>query len=122
MEAGGLDRSVAELPREKYPSRTWGAEDMNGMIMNGIMMYVIWLVGPVLQIILLIFMIQRRLHVVFPRFFSYIVFQVVISGVLFGIYRFYHQNNFDAYCTSNSINVLLSDTENDETLHHLIYH
>ena len=93
---------------------------MNGMIMNGIMMYVIWLVGPVLQIILLIFMIQRRLHVVFPRFFSYIVFQVVKSGVLFGIYRFYHQNYFDAYWTGNAISVLLSVTVMDEILHNLL--
>ena len=93
---------------------------MNGMTMNGIMMYVIWLVGPVLQITLLIFMIQRRLHVVFPRFFSYIVFQVVKSGVLFGIYRFYHQNYFDAYWTGNAISVLLSVTVMDEILHNLL--
>ena len=93
---------------------------MNGMIMNGIMMYVIWLVGPVLQITLLVLMIQRRLHVVFPRFFSYIVFQVVTSGVLFGIYRYYHQNYFDAYWTGNAISVLLSVTVMDEILHSLL--
>ena len=93
---------------------------MNGMIMNGIMMYVIWLVGPVLQITLLVLMIQRRLHVVFPRFFSYIVFQVVKSGVLFGIYRYYHQNYFDAYWTGNAISVLLSVTVMDEILHSLL--
>lgn len=88
--------------------------------MNGIMMYVIWLVGPVLQITLLVLMIQRRLHVVFPRFFSYIVFQVVKSGVLFGIYRYYHQNYFDAYWTGNAISVLLSVTVMDEILHNLL--
>ena len=88
--------------------------------MNGIMMYVIWLVGPVLQITLLVLMIQRRLHVVFPRFFSYIVFQVVKSGVLFGIYRYYHQNYFDAYWTGNAISVLLSVTVMDEILHSLL--
>jgi hypothetical protein len=92
-----------------------GAEEM-----NGIMMYVIWLVGPVLQITLLIFMTQRRLHVVFPRFFSYIVFQVVKSGVLFGIYRYYHENYFDAYWTGNAISVLLSVTVMDEILHNLL--
>jgi len=93
---------------------------MNGMIMNGITMYVIWLVGPVLQITLLIFMTQRRLHVVFPRFFSYVVFQVVKSGVLFGIYRYYHENYFDAYWTGNAISVLLSVTVMDEILHNLL--
>src|SRR5467141_1031993 len=50
--------------------------------MNGIM-YVSWLVGPVLQTTLLIFMIRRKLQVVFPRFFSYIVLQIVKSGILF---------------------------------------
>jgi hypothetical protein len=90
------------------------------MIMNGIMMYVIWLVGPVLQITLLIFMTQRRLHVVFPRFFSYIVFQVLKSGVLFAIYRYYHDNYFDAYWTGNAISVLLSVAVMDEILHNLL--
>jgi hypothetical protein len=93
---------------------------MNGMIMNAVMMYVIWLVGPVLQIMLLIFMIQRRLHVVFPRFFSYIVFQVLKSGVLFAIYRYYHDNYFDAYWTGNAISVLLSVAVMDEILHNLL--
>ena len=88
--------------------------------MNGITMYVIWLVGPVLQITLLIFMTQRRLHVVLPRFFSYIVFQVVKSGVLFGIYRGYQENYFDAYWTGNAISVLLSVTVMDEILHNLL--
>jgi hypothetical protein len=97
-----------------------GAEDMNGMTMNGIMMYVIWLVGPVLQITLLVLMIQRRLHVVFPRFFSYIVFQVLKSGVLFAIYRYYHDNYFDAYWTGNAISVLLSVAVMDEILHNLL--
>jgi hypothetical protein len=90
------------------------------MIMNGIMMYVIWLVGPVLQITLLTFMTQRRLHVVFPRFFSYIVFQVLKSGVLFAIYRYYHDNYFDAYWTGNAISVLLSVAVMDEILHNLL--
>ena len=83
-------------------------------------MYVIWLVGPVLQITLLIFMTQRRLHVVFPRFFSYIVFQVLKSGVLFAIYRYYHDNYFDAYWTGNAISVLLSVAVMDEILHNLL--
>ena len=83
-------------------------------------MYVIWLVGPVLQITLLTFMTQRRLHVVFPRFFSYIVFQVLKSGVLFAIYRYYHDNYFDAYWTGNAISVLLSVAVMDEILHNLL--
>lgn len=83
-------------------------------------MYVSWLVGPALQITLLIFMMQRKLHVVFPRFFSYIIFQIVKSGVLFAIYRYYHENYFDAYWTGNAISVLLAIAVMDEILRNLL--
>src|ERR1700678_4795726 len=88
--------------------------------MNGIIMYASWLVGPVLQITLLVFMIRRKLHAVFPRFFSYIVFQIVKSGILFVIYRYREGNYFDAYWTGNAISVLLAVTVMDEILHHLL--
>jgi hypothetical protein len=83
-------------------------------------MYVSWLVGPVLQITLLIFMIRRELQVVFPRFFSYIVLQLVKSGILFLIYRYNHENYFDAYWSGNAISVLLAVTVMDEILHNLL--
>jgi len=82
-------------------------------------MYVSWLVGPALQITLLTFMIQRRLHLVLPRFSSYILFQVVKSGILFVIYHYYDGSYFDAYWTGNAISVLLAVTVMDEILHHL---
>jgi hypothetical protein len=87
--------------------------------MNGIM-YVSWLVGPVLQITLIVFMIRRKLQVVFPRFFSYIVLQIVKSGILFLIYRYYPENYFDAYWSGNAISVLLAVTVMDEILHNLL--
>ena len=83
------------------------------------LMYVSWLVGPALQITLLTFMIQRKLHVVFPRFFSYILFQIVKSGFLFVIYRYYDGSYFDAYWAGNAISVLLAVTVMDELLHNL---
>jgi len=89
---------------------------MTGMMM----MYVSWLVGPLLQFTLLIFMLRRKLQAVFPRFFSYIVFQIVKSVILFGIYRYDHENYFDAYWTGNAISVLLSVTVMDEILHNLL--
>jgi len=92
----------------------FGAEAMNEAI------NVIWFLGPVLQIALLVFMIRRRLHPVFPRFFSYIVFQLVKSGVLFAVYRYRHENYFDAYWTGNAISVLLAVTVMDEILHNLL--
>ena len=84
------------------------------------MMYASWLVGPVLQLTLVIFMLRRKRHTVFPRFFSYIVFQIVKSGILFEIYRYNHENYFDAYWTGNAISVLLSVTVMDEILHNLL--
>jgi hypothetical protein len=83
-------------------------------------MYLSWLVGPVLQITLLTFMVRRKLHLVFPRFFSYIVLQIVKSGILFVVYRYYQENYFDAYWTGNAISVLLAVTVMDEILHNLL--
>jgi hypothetical protein len=82
--------------------------------------YVSWVVGPVLQITLLIFMMQRKLHMVFPRFFSYIVFQIVKSAILFVIYRYDHETYFDAYWAGNALSVLLAVTVMDEILHNLL--
>jgi hypothetical protein len=88
--------------------------------MNSLMMYVSWLVGPVLQLTLIILMVQRKLHAIFPRFFSYVVFQIVKTGILFGIYHYHQENYFDAYWTGNAISVLLSVTVMDEILHNLL--
>ena len=87
--------------------------------MNSVM-YLSWLVGPVLQITLLIFMMQRKWHIVFPRFFSYVVFQIVKSGILFLVYRYYHENYFDAYWTGSALSVLLAVTVMDEILRNLL--
>src|SRR5215831_17574511 len=78
-----------------------------------------WLAGPALQIILLTFMVRRKLHGVFPRFFSYILFQILKSGILFVTYRYFHEGYFDAYWTGNAISVLLAVTVMDEILHSL---
>jgi hypothetical protein len=88
--------------------------------MNGMIMYVSWLLGPVLQTTLLVFMMQRKLQLVFPRFFSYIVLQIVKSGILFWIYRYNHENYFDAYWSGNAISVLLAVTVMDEILQNLL--
>lgn len=84
------------------------------------MSYVSWVLGPVLQAVVLGFMIRRKVHTVYPRFFSYIVFQILKSGVLFLIYRDRPENYFDAYWTGNAISVLMAVTVLDEILHHLL--
>jgi len=88
--------------------------------MNGILMYASWVAGPVLEITLVLFMFQRKLHGVFPRFFSYIIYQIVKSGILFPVYRYSSDNYFDTYWAGNAISVLLGVAVMDEVLQHLL--
>jgi hypothetical protein len=83
------------------------------------LMYISWLLGPALEVTLLTFMLQRKLHLAFPRFFSYILFQVVKSGFLFIIYQRFEASYFDAYWTANAVSVLLALAVMDEILHNL---
>jgi hypothetical protein len=83
-------------------------------------MYATWAAGPVLQITLLLFMFRRKRHGVFPRFFSYIIFQVVKSGILFVVYRYSPDNYFDAYWAGNAISVLWGVAVMDEILQQLL--
>jgi len=79
-----------------------------------------WLAGPVLQITLLVLMIYRKLHVVFPRFFAYVIYQIVKGGILFAVYRYSPENYFDAYWSGNAISVLLGLAIIDEILQRLL--
>ena len=88
--------------------------------MNGLM-YFNWFLGPVLEATLLAFMIRRNLRATFPRFFTYILFQVIKSGVLFGIYHYYHDNYFDAYWAGNALSILLAVTVMDEIWKNLFH-
>jgi len=82
--------------------------------------YVNWLAGPLLQITLLVFMVRRKSHKLFPRFFSYILFQTLKSACLFVVYRYFPVNYyFDAYWTGNAVSVILAVTVMDEILHSL---
>lgn len=88
--------------------------------MKHILMYASWAAGPILQTTLILFMFQRKLHRVFPRFFSYIIFQIVKSGILFVLYRYSQENYFDAYWAGNAISVMLGVVVMDEILQHLL--
>jgi hypothetical protein len=83
------------------------------------LMYLSWVAGPALETALLALMVHRKLHRVFPRFFSYIIFQVLKSGILFLTYRYYEQAYFDAYWTGSAISVILAVTVMDEILQHV---
>lgn len=93
--------------------------DLGGCHAMNWVMYLSWLGGPALQITLLAYMVHRKLHGVFPRFFSYIVFQILKSAVLFVTFRYYDGAYFDAYWTGNAISVVLAVTVMDEILHSL---
>jgi hypothetical protein len=82
-------------------------------------MYLSWVAGPALEIALLACMVRRELHPVFPRFFSYIVFQILNSSVLFLTYRYYEQGYFAAWWTGNAISVILTVAVMDEILQHV---
>ena len=82
-------------------------------------MYLNWLSGPLLQITLLIFMVRRQLHRVFPRFFSYILFQTLKSACLFVVYRYFHESYFDAYWTGSALSVIFTVAVMDEILRSL---
>jgi hypothetical protein len=86
--------------------------------MNWIM-YLSWVAGPALEIALLACMVQRSLHRAFPRFFSYIIFQILKSALLFLTYRYYQERYFEAYWTGNAISVILAVTVMDEILQHV---
>ena len=81
--------------------------------------YVNWLAGPLLQITLLIFMVRRKSHKVFPRFFSYILFQTLKSACLFVVYRYFPDSYFDAYWTGNAVSVIFTVAVMDEILRSL---
>jgi hypothetical protein len=88
------------------------------VVMNWVM-YLSWVAGPALETALLGCMIHRKLHRVFPRFFSYILFQILKSGVLFFTYHYYEQAYFDVYWTGSAISVILAVTVMDEILLHV---
>lgn len=83
------------------------------------LMYVNWLAGPLLQITLLIFMVRRQVSRVFPRFFSYILFQTLKSACLFVAYRYFPENYFYAYWVGNALSVIFTVAVMDEILRSL---
>src|SRR5882724_10740417 len=69
--------------------------------------YVLWLLAPVCQVFLLIFMLRRKLRAEFPFFFTYTVFQVISFAVQYGIYHFSPDNYFNVYWTAAALSAML---------------
>ena len=69
--------------------------------------YVLWLLAPVCQVFLLIFMLRRKLRAEFPFFFTYTVFQVISFAVQYGVYHFSPDNYFNLYWTAAALSAML---------------
>lgn len=82
--------------------------------------YASWIAGPLLQITLLAFMFQHKFHKEFPRFFSYIIFQILKTACLFLAYRYLGDNYFEAYWTGNALSVTFAVAVMDEILRSLL--
>jgi hypothetical protein len=70
--------------------------------------YIVWFLGLSLEATLLAVMVRYRMRATFPRFFAYILFQVVKEIILFVVYHYYPHNYFDAYWTGNALSVFIS--------------
>src|SRR3979411_426145 len=81
--------------------------------------YVNWLAGPLLQITLLVFMVRRKSRKVFPRFFSYILFQTLKSACLFVVYRYFPESYFEGEWSRNDLSVIFAVAVMDEILRSL---
>lgn len=69
--------------------------------------YAIWLLAPVAQIAVLIFMLRRKLRVEFPFFFSYTAFQVLSFAIQYSVYHFAADHYFDVYWTAAALSAIL---------------
>jgi len=69
--------------------------------------YVVWLLAPICQLFLLIFMLKRKLRAEFPLFFTYTVFQVISFAVQYSVYHFAPDHYFDAYWTAAAVSAML---------------
>jgi hypothetical protein len=81
--------------------------------------YIVWFLGLSLEATLLAVMVRYRMRATFPRFFAYILFQVVKEIILFVVYHYYPHNYFDAYWTGNALSVFISVGVLDEIWRYL---
>jgi hypothetical protein len=81
--------------------------------------YASWALGPMLEVTLLVLIFRNKFHRPFPRFTSYILFQVVKSAILALVYHYLPAEYFDAYWTGNAISVFLAVLVMDEIWRHL---
>ncbi len=68
--------------------------------------YTLWLLGPLLQTMLIALMVRRKLRQEFPLFFFYTVFQVLSFAVKFGAYHRSQLDYFFAYWVTSALSLV----------------
>jgi hypothetical protein len=69
--------------------------------------YIVWLLGPVLQSLILIQMTRRKLRAEFTFFFTYTMLQVLIVGVNFFVYHITPDDYFFVYWVGVTLSIML---------------
>lgn len=69
--------------------------------------YVLWLLGPALQLALVAIMVRRKLRHEYPFFFSYTVFQIASVLAQFITFHISYKAYFNTYWTAGALSVLL---------------
>ena len=69
--------------------------------------YLVWLLGPILQSLILIQMTRRKMRVEFTFFFTYTMLQVLIVGVNFFVYHVTPDDYFFVYWVGMTLSIML---------------
>jgi hypothetical protein len=69
--------------------------------------YIIWLLGPILQSLILIQMTRRKMRAEFTFFFTYTMLQVLIVGVNFFVYHVTPDDYFFVYWVGVTLSIML---------------
>ncbi len=69
---------------------------------------VLWLAGPVLQLVLIVVLLRTKLARQFPFFFAYTVYEIASNAVLFGLYRGqYGKSYFYTFWICRALSILM---------------
>ncbi len=70
---------------------------------------VLWLVGPALQLILIVVLLRTKLARQFPFFFAYTVYEIASNAVLFGLFRGrFGKSYFYTFWICRALSILMS--------------
>ncbi len=68
--------------------------------------YVLWLLAPLLQVLLIVLMVRRGIRKEFPLFFSYTIFQVASFLLKFATYHYSQLQYFYVYWATSALSIV----------------